>query len=95
MFVAEGLGAAISPAALPDAVGTDVVDVVVVGADWEEVDDAGFAVPGGLTANCEPVTTVTWDPATTFEGSNPMTTAPDMERATDSAAASAAAAWVA
>jgi hypothetical protein len=83
--VLERLGAAIAPAADPEGVGTAVVGVVL-GEAGEVVAVAGAA--GALTANCEPVTTVTRAPATTLVGSYTMMTAPDIERATDSAAAS-------
>jgi len=79
-----------APAADPGGVGTAVVDVVL-GKAGEVVDvvlgEAGGLVAvagaaGALTANCEPVTTMTCAPATTLVGSYAMMTAPDIERAT-------------
>jgi hypothetical protein len=67
-----------------------VVDgAVVVVAPFPTV--VGLAeAAGGFTANWVPVTTVTWDPLVTWVGSRAMITAPEMEVATNWAAASAA-----
>ena len=48
------------------------------------------AAAGALTLKSVPVTTVTCDPALTWEASSAMITAPDMELATTWAAASSA-----
>ena len=90
-LVVGGLGAEIAPTAAPEAAGTEVVVVVVVLGDVEAVPVvpvAGAGADGALTANCEPVTTVTCAPSTTSAGSYAMTAEPDSERTTDSAAAS-------
>jgi hypothetical protein len=66
-----------------------VVEVVAVAAAGLEAPVDAGAATGGLTLNCEPVTTVTWAPSVV--GPRAVITAPDSEAATASAAAWSAA----